>query len=62
MLINKTTKRIRFRDVNLTLPVKQYVCPVCGLEAGTIKETADIQKAISNAYDKESKGARHVHI
>ena len=41
-----------FRGVNITVPIDQYVCTVCSMEAGTVNQTADIQKAISEAYRK----------
>ena len=50
MAIKKTEKKIKFRGVDLKIPVEQYLCPVCGVEAGTIDQTASTQKSISDAY------------
>ena len=50
MRIKKTKKKVTFRGVNLLVPVEQYVCTVCGAEAGTVQQTAAIQKAISDTY------------
>lgn len=52
MTIKKTRKRIAFRGQDLVIPVEQYVCPICGAEAGTVEQTAAIQRAISDAYRK----------
>lgn len=52
MVIRREKKRMTFRGVNITVPINQYVCTVCGMEAGTANQTADIQKAISEAYRK----------
>jgi putative zinc finger/helix-turn-helix YgiT family protein len=52
MVIIKVKKRMTFRGINITVPTNQYVCRVCGTEAGTVNQTADIQKAISEAYRK----------
>ena len=41
-----------FRGVDINVPVESYTCAVCGLEAGTVEETAKIQRAISDAYRK----------
>jgi len=50
MLNKKSEKKIKFRGVDLKIPVEQYLCPVCGVEAGTIDQTASTQKSISDAY------------
>jgi hypothetical protein len=46
MPIKKTAKKITFRDVALSVQAEQHVCKVCGLEAGTLQQTAKIQQAI----------------
>jgi putative zinc finger/helix-turn-helix YgiT family protein len=52
MRIKKVKKRVTFRGVNLMVPVEQYVCRICGAEAGTVPQAAAIQKTISDAYRK----------
>jgi putative zinc finger/helix-turn-helix YgiT family protein len=52
MVIIRVKKRMTFRGINITVPTNQYVCRVCGMEAGTVNQTVDIQKAISEAYRK----------
>jgi putative zinc finger/helix-turn-helix YgiT family protein len=54
MPIKKTDKHITFRGVALTIPVEQHVCKVCGLEAGSADQTADIQQTISDCYRKRA--------
>ena len=50
--IKRIQKKMTFRGVNITVPVESYSCAVCGLEAGTVEQTAKIQRAISDAYRK----------
>ena len=52
MKITRIHEKMKFRGVDIDVPVEQYVCPVCGIKAGTIEQTSAIQKAISNAYRK----------
>ena len=41
-----------FRSTRLSVPVEQFVCPECGEEAGTVEQTAAIQKSIADTYRK----------
>ena len=50
--MTRTHEKMKFRGVDIDVPVEQYLCPVCGIKAGTIEQTSAIQKAISNAYRK----------
>jgi putative zinc finger/helix-turn-helix YgiT family protein len=52
MVIKKIQKSIPFRGTRVSFPAEQYVCPECGAEAGTVKQTAAIQKSIADAYRK----------
>ncbi len=52
MALRRVKKRMAFRGVEIAVPVEQYVCAVCGAEAGTINQTAQIQEAIADAYRK----------
>jgi len=52
MVVKKTKKGVTFRGVKITVPVEEYVCIVCGIEASTVDQTASLQKAISDAYRK----------
>src|SRR4030042_2303526 len=52
MRIKKAKKKVIFRGVGVSVPVEQYVCTVCGAEAGTVDETAAIKQTISDTYRK----------
>ncbi|MCJ7443351.1 MAG: type II toxin-antitoxin system MqsA family antitoxin [Methanotrichaceae archaeon] len=52
IVIKKVRKKVAFRGINIIVPIEQYICQVCGVEASTIDQAADIQKAISDAYRK----------
>ena len=52
MVVKKTKKGVTFRGIKITVPVEQYVCAVCGVEASTVEQAASLQKAISDAYRK----------
>ena len=53
MLLETVHKSMRFRGVDITYPVSHYKCQICNVEAGTVEQTAAIQRAISDAYRKE---------
>ncbi len=55
MVMKKAKKKVIFRGIDITVPIEQYVCGVCGVEAGTIDQTADIQETISDAYRRAVK-------
>jgi putative zinc finger/helix-turn-helix YgiT family protein len=52
MVIKKVQKSIPFRGTRVSFSAEQYVCPECGAEAGTVEQTAAIQKSIADAYRK----------
>lgn len=52
MVVKKLEKSMNFRGVNINFQAKHYVCPVCGLEAGTTDQTSATQRAISDSYRK----------
>lgn len=49
----KMKKTTTFKGVDVTYEVEAYVCPECGLEAGTVDSAAKIQRAIADAYRKK---------
>jgi len=53
MLIKKSYKSMKFRGIDITFQAEHYVCPICGIEAGSIDQASSTQKAISDAYRKE---------
>ena len=54
MQLTELQKKVQFRGIEINYPAEAYVCSRCGLEAGTITQTAHIQSRISNAYRKKS--------
>jgi putative zinc finger/helix-turn-helix YgiT family protein len=52
MVLRKAKQRMTFRGVKIIVPIDQYRCTVCGAEAGTVNQTARIQKTIADAYRK----------
>ena len=47
-------KRKNFREVDIEYPVNAYVCPSCGLEAGTVTSAGEVQRAMADAYRKKT--------
>lgn len=52
MVLRKARKRMTFRGVKIIVPIEHYVCATCGVEAGTVDQTARIQETIAEAYRK----------
>ncbi len=52
MVLRRAKKRMTFRGVKIIVPIEQYICTVCGVEAGTINQAARIQETIADAYRK----------
>ena len=50
MQLKRIDKTTDFRGVEITYQAEAYVCPECGLEAGTIQSAGAIQRAIADAY------------
>jgi len=50
MTLRKLDKNTVFRGVEVLYQSDAYVCQVCGLEAGTIKQAVSVQKAIADAF------------
>lgn len=53
MKIKNLKKNAHLKGMDISYQAEVYVCPECGLEAGTVEQAAEIQKAISDAYRKE---------
>ncbi len=47
-------KDITFRGVDLSVEEDAFVCPVCGLEAGTIETGGQLQRRIADAYRRKT--------
>jgi hypothetical protein len=50
MELKRFTDTKSFRGEEIIFAGEYYVCPVCGLEAGTIELTMAIQRATYHAY------------
>ena len=50
MVLRKVKKPMTFRGVKMIVSIEQYRCTACGVEAGTVNQTARIQKTIADAY------------
>ena len=42
-----------FLDNDREFSADAFICPECGLEAGTVQSAGDIQRAIADAYRKK---------
>ena len=52
MTVKKSEKKLSFRGAQFSVPVEQFVCSECGEEAGTVEQTAAIQRSIADAHRK----------
>jgi hypothetical protein len=50
MALKKLNKKKNFRDYDISYSVDVFVCPACGLEAGTVQSASRTQRAIADAY------------
>jgi len=50
MEIVRKQMKSTFRGVEISYPVEIFICPACSLEAGTLGQTASVQKAIADSY------------
>jgi putative zinc finger/helix-turn-helix YgiT family protein len=53
MKLTNKRKHMKFKGVDIDYTVNCFICPTCGLEAGTLSQGADIQKTIADAYRKK---------
>jgi len=53
---------MRFRDTNITFVCEAFICPSCGVEAGTIEQAAVIQKSIREACRKKPSHRAGVNV
>jgi putative zinc finger/helix-turn-helix YgiT family protein len=54
MNLQKKTKSITFRGMEIPCRVEAYVCPDCGMEAGTVDSAGAIQRELSEAFRKRT--------
>lgn len=50
MKLRPIKKEITFKGVDLTVDLDSYVCPKCGINAGTAKTAGVVQRAIADMY------------
>jgi putative zinc finger/helix-turn-helix YgiT family protein len=50
MAIGTVDKQMTFKGVDITVTAEAFICPVCGLEAGTPETAGALQLAIADAY------------
>ena len=53
MALKPVSKEITFKGVDLAVDANSYICPTCGLEAGTPETTGALQQKIADAYRAE---------
>jgi putative zinc finger/helix-turn-helix YgiT family protein len=54
MKLRKIIKTVSFRGMEIPCQVEAYVCPECGLEAGTVRSAGPIQHELAEAFRKRS--------
>ena len=54
MAQKKIKKQKTFRGVDIEYNADAFICPECGLEAGTAQSAGDVQHAIADAYRKKA--------
>ena len=50
MELKPVRKAMTFKGVDIAVDADSYVCPTCGLEAGTVETSGAMQLAIADAY------------
>lgn len=50
MELRNIEKPMTFKGVEIRVAARAFVCPTCGLEAGTVETAAELQLAIADAY------------
>jgi putative zinc finger/helix-turn-helix YgiT family protein len=54
MQLRKINKTVSFRGMEIPCRVEAYVCPECGLEAGTVNSTGVIQQELAEVFRKRT--------
>ncbi len=50
MELNKVKKEMTFKGVDIAVDADAFICPECGLEAGTLQTAGALQLSIADAY------------
>lgn len=54
MALRTREKKTCLNGVDVNVESQAYVCPHCGIEAGTVAHASEAQRRISEAYRKET--------
>ena len=54
MKLREIGKTVNFRGMEIPCQVEAYICPVCGLEAGTVNSAGAIQQELADAFRKRT--------
>ena len=52
MKLRKITKTVNFRGMEIPCKVETYICPECGIEAGTVNSAGAVQQQLAEAFRK----------
>jgi putative zinc finger/helix-turn-helix YgiT family protein len=52
MKLQKITKTVTFRGMEIPCQVEAYICPECGMEAGTVNSAGAIQQELADVFRK----------
>jgi putative zinc finger/helix-turn-helix YgiT family protein len=52
MKLHKITKTVNFRGLEIPCHVEAYICPECGMEAGTVNSAGAIQQQLADVFRK----------
>lgn len=53
MTLQTVKNRVTFRGVDIEIDAPAYVCPTCGLEAGSVEMAGNVQRKIADAYRRK---------
>jgi putative zinc finger/helix-turn-helix YgiT family protein len=54
MKLRKINKTVSFRGLEIPCQVEAYICPECGLEAGTVHSAGTLQRELAEAFRKRT--------
>jgi putative zinc finger/helix-turn-helix YgiT family protein len=54
MKLRKFTKTVSFRGIEIPYQVEDYICPECGMEAGTVHSAGAIQTQLADGFRKQT--------
>lgn len=54
MNLEAVVEKTVYKGIDLDIESEKYICPKCGIEAGTIKQAAAIQTCIADSYREKT--------